>query len=362
MNVALALGRRTLGQAWPNPAVGAVVAQAGPQGPVIVGRGWTQPGGRPHAETEALQRAGEAARGGTLYVTLEPCSHHGRTPPCVDAIIAAGIGRVVSAMDDPNPLVAGAGHARLREGGIVVDVGLGAGQARRDHVGHIMRTRAGRPSVTLKLAVSADGKAGLAGRQPAAITAGPARVRVHAMRAAHDAVVTGIGTALSDDPLLTCRLPGMQARSPVRVVLDSALRLPLASRLVASIGQAPLWVVTAPQAAADREAALRERGVVVLRTADKAGRVDLHAALRALAERGVTRVMAETGPILAAALLQADLVDAAALFRASMTIGADGIEAIEGSSLARLTDNPHLTLSGVEEVGGDRLERFERAI
>src|SRR5439155_21894658 len=200
MALALALGRRGLGRTWPNPAVGAVVARDS----VIIGRGWTQPGGRPHAETEALRRAGEAARGATLYVTLEPCSHHGKTPPCADAIVAAGIARVVSALVDPNPEVAGAGHWRLAEAGVVVEVGVGADEARRAHAGHIRRVQDGRPHVLLKLAVSADGKAGLSGRRPVAITGAGVRNRIHLVRAMNDAVLTGIGTVLSDDPLLTC--------------------------------------------------------------------------------------------------------------------------------------------------------------
>src|SRR5438128_12515505 len=220
MALALALGRRGLGRTWPNPAVGAVVARDS----VIIGRGWTQPGGRPHAETEALRRAGAAARGATLYVTLEPCSHHGKTPPCADAIVAAGIARVVSALGDPNPEVAGAGPSRLAEAGVVVEVGVGAEEARRAHAGHIRRVQGGRPHVTLKLAVSADGKAALADRRPAAITGGRTRNRVHRMRAMNDAVLTGIGTVLADDPLLSSRLPGM--RSPLHVVLDATLRLP----------------------------------------------------------------------------------------------------------------------------------------
>src|SRR6185503_19372680 len=185
MSLALTLGRRGLGNAWPNPAVGAVVVKDG----IMVGRGWTQPGGRPHAEVEALRRAGGAARGATLYATLEPCSHHGQTPPCVDAILAAGVVRVVSALEDPNPKIAGEGHARLRAQGVAVDVGLGAEEALRAHAGHFRRVRAG--------------------RRPAAITGEPARARVHLMRAMNDVVLTGIGTVLSDDPQLDCRLPGM---------------------------------------------------------------------------------------------------------------------------------------------------------
>src|SRR5947209_10712658 len=185
MALALALGRRGLGRTWPNPAVGAVIVKDG----IIVGRGWTQPGGRPHAETEALTRAGAAARGATLYVTLEPCSHHGKTPPCVDAVVAAGIARVVSALEDPNPEVGGQGHARLAAHGIAVDLGIGAEAARRAHAGHIRRVRDGRPHVTLKLAISADGKAGLAGRRPVPITGAPATARVHRMRALNDAIM-----------------------------------------------------------------------------------------------------------------------------------------------------------------------------
>ena len=217
MALALTLGRRGLGLTWPNPAVGAVIAKDG----LNVGRGWTQAGGRPHAEVEALRRAGADARGAILYVTLETCSHHGKSPPCADAVIAAGIARVVSALEDPNPEVAGAGHARLRAAGVAVDIGLGAEQARRDHAGHISRMRDGRPHVMLKLAASADGKAGAAGRKPVAITGERARDRVHLLRAHSDAILTGIGTALADDPILTCRLPGMVGYSPLRVVLDS---------------------------------------------------------------------------------------------------------------------------------------------
>src|ERR1700704_647438 len=218
-------------------------------------------GGGPHAEVEALRRAGDAARGATLYVTLEPCSHHGKTPPCVDAIMAAGIARVVSALEDPNPKIAGEGHARLRAQGVTVDVGLGAEEALRAQAGHFRRVRDGRPHVTLKLAVSADGKAGLPGRRPAAITGEAARARVHLMRAMNDAVLTGIGTVLADDPQLNCRLPGMEARSPVRVVLDSRLRLPPGSALATSARATPVWVVAVPDAPAEAERGLREFGV-----------------------------------------------------------------------------------------------------
>jgi diaminohydroxyphosphoribosylaminopyrimidine deaminase/5-amino-6-(5-phosphoribosylamino)uracil reductase len=355
MSLALMLGRRGLGNAWPNPAVGAVVVRDG----VVVGRGWTQPGGRPHAEVEALRRAGAAARGATLYATLEPCSHHGQTPPCVDAILAAGIVRVVSALEDPNPKIAGEGHARLRQQGVAVDVGLGAEEALRAHAGHFRRVRDGRPHVTLKLAISADGKAGRPGRKPAVITGEPARTRVHQMRAMNDAVLTGIGTVLADDPQLTCRLPGMEHRSPVRVVLDSALRLPPHSKLAGSAARTLDWVFVDEAARPEREQTLTQAGVEVLRVPAAAGRLDLAAVLRALAGRGITRVMVEAGPILSAALVAADLVDEAALFRSPDPLG-EGIEALEGMPLSALTLSPRLRLVGSEQVGNDTLQWFER--
>jgi diaminohydroxyphosphoribosylaminopyrimidine deaminase / 5-amino-6-(5-phosphoribosylamino)uracil reductase len=357
MALALSLGRRGLGRTWPNPAVGAVIVKDG----IIVGRGWTQPGGRPHAEVEALRRAGAAARGATLYVTLEPCSHHGKSPPCADAIIAAGVTRVASALEDPSPKVAGAGHARLRAAGIAVDVGIGATHARHDHAGHIRRMRDGRPQVMLKLAISADGKAGAAGRRPLAITGERVRDRVHLLRAQSDAIMIGIGTALADDPTLTCRLPGMAGYSPVRVVLDSALRLPLSSRLVRTARQVPVWVVTGTHGPRAAQEALAAEGVEILRApADKGGRLDLAAVLKLLAEWGTTRLMVEGGPMLAAAFLTADLVDEAVLFQSPKAVGADGIDALEGLPLTELTQSPHLVSVRSEAVGADTYELFER--
>jgi diaminohydroxyphosphoribosylaminopyrimidine deaminase / 5-amino-6-(5-phosphoribosylamino)uracil reductase len=356
MALALSLGRRGLGRTWPNPAVGAVIVKDG----LIVGRGWTQPGGRPHAEVEALRRAGAAARGATLYVTLEPCSHHGKSPPCADAIIAAGVRRVVSALEDPNPKVAGAGHARLRSAGIAVDVGIGAAQARHDHAGHIRRMHDGRPHVMLKLAISADGKAGAAGRRPLAITGERVHDRVHLLRAQSDAIMIGIGTALADDPTLTCRLPGMAGYSPVRVVLDSALRLPLSSRLVRTAREVPVWVVTGTQGSRVVQEALEAEGVEILRAPGEGGCLDLSAVLRLLAERGMTRLMVEGGPTLAAAFLAADLVDEAVLFQSPKVVGADGIDALDGLPLTALTQSPHLVSVRSEAVGADTYELFER--
>jgi diaminohydroxyphosphoribosylaminopyrimidine deaminase/5-amino-6-(5-phosphoribosylamino)uracil reductase len=354
MALALALGRRGLGRTWPNPAVGAVIVKDD----VIVGRGWTQPGGRPHAEIEALRRAADAARGATLYVTLEPCSHFGKSPPCADAVIAAGIARVVSAIEDPNPKVAGEGHARLRAAGIAVEIGIGAGEATHDHAGHIRRVRDGRPHVMLKLAISADGKVGAAGRRPVAITGAEARDRVHLLRAQNDAIMVGIGTVLADDPVLTCRLPGMAAYSPVRIVLDSALRMPIGSRMVATAREVPVWVVAGQDARRHAEDALEHAGVVVLRGSIRHGRLDLAAALRVLADRGVTRLMVEGGPTLAAAMVAADLIDEAALFHSPVAIGPDGTDALDGVPLTALTQTLKQTAS--DKVGADRRDIFER--
>jgi diaminohydroxyphosphoribosylaminopyrimidine deaminase / 5-amino-6-(5-phosphoribosylamino)uracil reductase len=356
MSLALALGRRGLGRTWPNPAVGAVIVKDG----VIVGRGWTQPGGRPHAEAEALRRAGEAARGATMYVTLEPCSHHGKSPPCADAIVAADVARVVSALEDPNPEVAGRGHARLRLAGIAVDIGVGAEEARHDHAGHIRRMRDGRPYVTLKLAVSADGKAGGPARTAVAITGPEVRERVHLMRAQGDAIMVGIGTVLADDPLLTCRLPGMEKDSPVRIVLDSTLRLPRASRLVCTAREVPVWVVSGAEAPRTVEEALVADGVVVLPAPSFQGRLDLSAALKIIAARGITRLVVEGGPTLAASFLAADLIDEAVLFRSAKVVGLEGVEALAGLPLTALTLSLRLKRVASEAIGADTRDIFER--
>jgi diaminohydroxyphosphoribosylaminopyrimidine deaminase / 5-amino-6-(5-phosphoribosylamino)uracil reductase len=356
MALALALGRRGLGRTWPNPAVGAVIVKNG----VIAGRGWTQSGGRPHAEVEALRRAGGSARGATLYVTLEPCSHHGKSPPCADAIIAAGVARVVSALEDPNPKVAGEGHARLAAAGIDVDIGIGADEARRDHSGHIRRVRDGRPHVMLKLAISADGKVAAGGRRPIAITGAEVRDRVHLMRAQSDAIMVGIGTVLADDPLLTCRLPGMAKDSPVRVVLDSDLRLPESSRLVGTAREVPVWLIAGSHAPSANEQTLAAAGVDIVRMPTRDGLFDISTVLKLLAERGITRLMVEGGPTLAASLVAADLVDEAVLFRSPKTIGADGIDALEGLPLSALIDSPMLGRLKSELLGADTWDVFER--
>jgi diaminohydroxyphosphoribosylaminopyrimidine deaminase / 5-amino-6-(5-phosphoribosylamino)uracil reductase len=359
MQLALALGRRGLGRTSPNPAVGAVIVRDG----VIVGRGWTQPGGRPHAEVEALRRAGEAARGATLYVTLEPCSHFGRSPPCADAVVAAGLARVVSAIEDPNPEVAGQGHAKLRAAGIAVDAGLCAAEAARDHAGHFRRIRDKRPHVILKLAVSADDMIGAAGNRPVAITGEAARARVHLLRARSDAILVGIGTVKADDPQLTCRLPGMAARSPVRVVLDRALRISGDSRLVHSARETPLWVMTSDLAEAPAAMKLGAAGARVIRVASTVTPpgLDLPAVLHALAENGITRLLVEGGARIAGSFVAAGLVDEIWLLRGPDTIGDVGVPALGALPLAAITQSPGYKVRASETLGRDNLDIYERA-
>ncbi|MEY9494815.1 diaminohydroxyphosphoribosylaminopyrimidine deaminase/5-amino-6-(5-phosphoribosylamino)uracil reductase [Bradyrhizobium elkanii] len=358
MQLALALGRRGLGRTWPNPAVGAVIVKDG----VIIGRGWTQAGGRPHAEVEALRRAGDAARGATLYVTLEPCSHFGRSPPCADAVVAAGLARVVSAIEDPNPEVAGQGHAKLRAAGIAVDVGLCAAEAARDHAGHFRRIRDKRPHVILKLAVSADDKIAASGHKPVAISGEAARPRVHLLRAQSDAILVGIGTVKADDPLLTCRLPGMAARSPVRLVLDRALRISGDSRLVHSARETPLWVLTSDMAEAPAAVKLGAAGAQVIRvTASAPQGLDLPSVLHALAEKGISRLLVEGGSRVANSFVAGGLVDEIWLLRGPDAIGADGVPALDAMPLDAITQSPAFRLRASETLGEDVLTIYDRS-
>lgn len=344
MRAALAIGRRGLGNAAPNPAVGCVVVRDDGGGPVIVGRGWTRPGGRPHAETEAIAQAGSLCAGATAYVTLEPCSHIGRTGPCADALARAGIARVVGAIRDPDPRVAGRGFRMLETYGLSVSEGLCEDEARDAHIGHIMRITRGRPSVTLKIAQSADRKASGPDGRPIRITGPDADRRVHIMRSEADGIIVGIGTALADDPALTVRLPGLGRASPVRIVFDSGLALPPTSRLAATARDLPTWILSSEDASAAAEAALRDCGVDVIRVPRErsvAGparhrRVDPGPALRLLGARGLTRVLVEGGPTLAASLATADLVDELVTFTSPDAIG-EGVDAFRPGIVSTLS-------------------------
>ena len=355
MRAALALARRGLGTVWPNPAVGCVIVKQGR----VVGRGWTQPGGRPHGETEALRRAGEAAHGATAYVSLEPCCHWGRTPPCVDALITAGVRRVVVALEDPDPRVAGEGVRRLRAAGLDVEVGLCSEEAAEVNAGFLSRLRLGRPVVTLKFATSLDGNLATATGESQWISGPPARERAHALRASHDAIMVGTGTAVADDPQLTCRLPGLDHRSPVRVVIDRHLRVPPASRLIVDAGLVPTWVLTSRSADPARRAAfLANRVTLIDVDLGDDGQIDLAKALAALGERGITRLLVEGGAHVAAALIRARLVDRLVWVHAPLVIGGDGIPAIAGLDVAALADAAAFERLATETIGEDVLTSF----
>lgn len=358
MAAALNLARRGLGRVAPNPAVGALIVREG----VVVGRGFTGLGGRPHAETIALQEAGAGAAGATLYVTLEPCSHHGRTPPCADAIIAAGIARTVSALDDPDPRVRGQGHARLRAAGIELRTGVLAEAAARLNLGHILRVTQNRPMLALKLAETADGyAAGAAGAPRLAITGEAANAHVHMLRAIHDAILVGSGTVLADDPLLTVRLPGLEGLKPLRIVLDSKLALKPGSQLATTAFDHPTLVLTAESASPEAAAHLAAKGIEIVRIAcDSLGRIDLPAALSYLAGRGLTRIFCEGGPHLAAALIQSGFADEITLLTSEAALGGPGLAVLDPASRALLNDPAYYRRVEERMIGPDRLRRYER--
>lgn len=345
MGHALRLAARALGRVAPNPAVGCVIVGANG---AIAGRGWTHPGGRPHAETIALAQAGAAARGSTAYVTLEPCSHHGVTPPCVDALIEAGVSRVVGAVIDPDPRVSGSGFQRLEKADIAVSEGVLEEEAIALNAGFFKRITEGRPLVALKVAESADGYvAGPLGADRW-ITSEEARRHGHLLRAEHDAILIGIGTALADDPLLTCRLPGLENRSPLRVVLDSHLRLPLSSQLVRTAREVPVLAFTLAKQAGEQLGALGVEIECV--RADAEGRPDLGAVLQALGKRGLTRLLVEGGPMVHGALLKRHLADVAHIYRSPTQLG-DGLRSALGANLKG-------KLSLREMIGPDILESY----
>jgi diaminohydroxyphosphoribosylaminopyrimidine deaminase/5-amino-6-(5-phosphoribosylamino)uracil reductase len=356
MQAALALGRRGLGNTWPNPAVGCVIVRDG----AVVGRGWTQPGGRPHAETEALRRAGHLARGGTAYVTLEPCSHHGRTPPCCDALIAAGVSRVVCALRDPDHRVDGRGFCRLRAAGIIVEEGVCEAEAREANAGFIKRITQGLPLVTLKLATTLDGRIATATGESKWITGPDARREAHALRARHDAILVGSGTALADDPELTCRLPGATPRQPLRVVADARLRTPPAAKLIATARETPTVLVTVPGHPPAALAPYQDSGAEVITVPRATEGLRMAALLGALAQRGVTRVLAEGGAGIAAALLREGLADRLAWFHAPGVMGGDGLPAAYPLPVELLAAMPRFRRVALRPLGTDMLTAFER--
>lgn len=353
---ALALGRRGLGRTWPNPSVGCVIVKDGR----IIGRGATATGGRPHAEPQALEMAGSAAKGATAYVTLEPCAHTGKTPPCADALIAAGISRVVIALSDPDPRTDGAGAARLRAAGIEVATGILEDEARTDQQGFLTKITQQRPMLTLKLATSFDGRIGTATGESQWITDAPARRLTHALRATHDAVMVGGGTARADDPMLTVRGLGV-SHQPARIVLSRKLDLPLSSKLAASAKDIPLWICHAKDADPNLITAWQGLGATLIAVPTDATRqLDAKAAMQALAARGLTRIFCEGGGALAASLLQAELVDHLAGFTAGLALGAEGIPAISALGLDRLAQATRFKLNQTRAIGPDVYHHWSR--
>lgn len=352
MRAALSLAARHLGQTWPNPAVGCVIVDAAGH---VVGRGSTQPGGRPHAETEALAMAGARAKGGTAYVTLEPCAHHGKTPPCAEALIAAGTKRVVSALEDPDPRVSGGGHAKLRAAGIEVQSGLLAGEAADLNAGFLKRIREGLPLISVKLATSADGRTATRTGDSKWITGAAARAFGHRLRATHDAIAVGSGTVLADDPELTCRLPGLGHRSPQRVVFDRRGRIPPNAALLR--GVRPTWLMTVPGMLKGKIQPPHE----ALEIEENGGPgAWLRLACEALAQRGVTRLLVEGGATLATAFLEADLVDQIYWFRAPIVIGGDGAAGIGSMDVERVGEALGFRMGDQRRLENDVLELYRR--
>ena len=358
MRMALHLAQRCVGDVWPNPAVGCVIVDRDGR---VIGRGWTQSGGRPHAETEALRQTGGAARDATAYVTLEPCAHQGVTGPCAVALQNAGVARVVSAIEDPDPRVVGKGHAMLRAAGIDVVTGVLAKEARAANAGFLSRIERGRPSATLKLATTLDGKIALKTGESQWITNEASRRAAHLLRSRHDAVMVGIGTVLADDPELTCRLAGIERRRFVRIVADADLRLPLQSKLASSAKHDGVWVLCAADADTARQAALAKLGVRVLHVARAKDGVDLREAFESLAREGLTRVLVEGGATLAASVLRAGLVDQFVHFRAPAAIGGDGLNAIGALDLTSLKQMPRFRPADTMRLGEDVLETYDFA-
>ena len=352
MRAALALAQRGLGRTWPNPTVGCVIVKDG----MVVGRGRTADGGRPHGETQALAMAGAAARGATAYVTLEPCAHHGQTPPCAQALIDAGIARVVVAATDPDPRVSGRGLDMLRQAGLAVETGVLADLAHEQNAGFFLAKTSGRPLVTVKLASTLDGCIATSHGESRWITGSAARRQGHMLRSRNDAVLVGIGTVLTDDPDLTCRVPGLQDRPPVAVVVDGRLRIPLGSRLVQAAASRPVWVITSQDAPVQRLAGTGVKIIQVPGTADHT--VDLAAALTALADHGLTRLMVEGGSGIVASLLATRLVDRLVWFHAPAIMGGDGLSAIQTMNVVDLSHMPRMTRRDVRGVGDDVMETY----
>jgi diaminohydroxyphosphoribosylaminopyrimidine deaminase/5-amino-6-(5-phosphoribosylamino)uracil reductase len=353
MRVALSLANRTLGSVWPNPAVGCVIVNKNR----VVGRGWTQPTGRPHAEVVALAQAGDLARGATAYVTLEPCAHTGKTSPCSSALINAGIGCVVTAMTDPDPRVAGKGHEMLRTAGIEVIEGVLPSEAEESHIGFLTRIRKKRPMITLKLAMTLDGRIATQTGDSQWITGDATRRMVHMMRAQHDAVMVGSNTSITDDPDLRPRISGVDPKK-LRIVLDTQLRSSPNGNLAKTSKDAPLWLCHG--STADKTAWLINDADLIECPVHQ-DHLDLEKTLEILGERGLTRIFCEGGGTLASGLLKHDLVDRLIVMTAGCLIGADGLSGVGSLGVLNLSDAPRFDLLRHETIGIDTLTHWSRA-
>lgn len=358
MDVALDLARGALGEVWPNPAVGCVIVAGHGDAMQIVGRGQTQKGGRPHGETVALDEAGPLTRGATAFVSLEPCAHHGQTGPCADALIDAGITRVVSAMEDPDPKVSGRGHHRLREAGLAVDIGCGGDQASRINKGFFTRIAKGRPLVQLKLAVSANWKISAKAGTRTQITGPEAIEAVQRLRADSDAILVGQGTWLADDPLLTVRYESLGHRAPIRIVLDARGELPLEAKLSRTAREAPVWAMVGEGLDVGRCVLLENSGIRVIEVSLTGTRLDLDALLQRLGDEGLTRLFVEGGGRVAESLLTAGLVDELILFIAEQELPEDGVPAF--GDLAPDEVLSGFALASERSVGADRLRIYQK--
>ena len=350
MRAALALARRGEGRTCPNPAVGCVIVRNG----CLMGRGWTRPGGRPHAETVALNDAGGTAAGATAYVTLEPCSHHGKTPPCADALISAGISRVVVAITDPDDRVSGQGIERLKAAGIAVTTGVLGDEVASFYAAYIRHRLTGLPLVTIKLATSLDGRIALADGTSQWITSAVSRARVHLMRSRTDAIMTSAATVLADNPTLNCRLPGVEGCQPLRVVVSTGLALDPSGNLRQSLDQGPVLHLHSDDLAPTD-------GIEQIRVAAAGnGKPDLSAVMRALGERGITSVMVEAGGRFAASLIREGLVQRLVWMRSAMLIGHDGLPAIADLGLEKLAEGHDFNRVALYPSGPDTVEVLER--
>ena len=353
---ALRLGARGLGQVWPWPSVGCVLVKDGR----IIGRGTSDRASLRHAEVVALDQSGSAAKGATAYVTLEPCSHQGQTPPCADALIQAGIVRVVAALEDPNPQVSGAGFQRLRDAGIDVATGVLSAEAAMQHKGFLNLVQTGRPMVTLKLATTLDGRIATATGESRWITGPDARRMVHSMRMSHDAVLVGGGTARADDPTLTVRDMGA-GHQPVRVVASRRLNLPWPNRLAETLDQAPVWLVHGPDGTNTPEAARWQAvGAVLIEAPVDGAHLEPAGMLSALGAKGITRVFCEGGGALAASLLQARLVDELIVMSAGLVLGAEGQPGVGALGVSTLNEAERFDLIETRRIGDDTLQRWQK--